>query len=490
MPSRIAVIIGGGLGGLATAIRLAVAGWNVTVCERGNTFGGKMNIWEDKGYKFDTGPSLITMPWVFGDLYKVAGSKLEDHLEMVQMNPLAHYNFDDGTQFTYTSSLPDWLKTIEQLEKQDADGFLKFIKLGAQLYGVSRNTFLRRCPSDFFQAADLSSLSHMPLRYGWGNYAKTVDTFFKCPYLRQLYNRYPTYVGSSPYLSPATLAVIPYIEYAFNGWYVKGGLYRIVESLIELARNLKVTLLNNACVTNIEADNKKIKAVRLANGDKLIADVVIANGDASEVQSLVDGNSNRKILQTERSMSGFVMLLGIKRNLPELKHHSIYFSANYPKEFSQLFDERRFPDDPTVYVNAPSRTDRTIVPAEGEALFIMANAPANDVGQWNVKMIELARQRVFSRLRRSGFPDIEEDIEVFDVWTPDRIATSYLMPGGAIYGTHSHGWRRAFLRPPNKDKQYQGLYYVGGSTHPGGGTPTVLISAQITSELIQRYEYT
>lgn len=182
------------------------------------------------------------------------------------------------------------------------------------------------------------------------------------------------------------------------------------------------------------------------------------------------------------------MLLGIKRTMPELHHHAIYFSEDYRREFAELFDERVFPQDPTVYVNAPSRSERSVVPGEGETLFVMANAPANDSDSWDEAQTAEACRRVFARLRASGFPDVEKDIAVKDVWTPRKIGTRYLMPGGAIYGTHSHGWKHAFLRPPNKDRKVGGLYYVGGSTHPGGGTPTVLLSAQITTELISRYE--
>jgi diapolycopene oxygenase len=483
-----AVIIGGGLGGLAAGLRLAALGWTVTVCEQGRTFGGKMNVWGEKGFRFDTGPSLITMPWVFADLYAAVGSRMEDHVELIPMHPLAEYIYDDGTTFTYTSSLPEWLQTVRRLDARDEGGFLRFLKLGARLFEVSKETFLRRRPLDWPQSRDASVIRHLPLRHGWGNYARTVDAHFKSPHLRQLYNRYPTYVGSSPYLSPATLAVIPYIEYAFNGWYPKGGLYRIVESLIELARQLGVTLLTGARVSRVDSNQKRVKAVRLADGSVLPADVVVANCDASDLPKLLGEQNADDLPPAERSMSGLVFLIGVQRTLPELKHHSVYFSADYRWEFSQLFDERRFPDDPTVYVNAPSRSDRSVVPGEGEALFVMANAPANGGDEWPEEKVSEARRRVFARLRRGGFPDIEGDIAVSDVWTPDRIAARYLMPGGAIYGTHSHGWRHAFSRPPNKDRRYAGLYYVGGSTHPGGGTPTVLLSARITTELIERYE--
>jgi len=473
---------------LAVALRLAAHGWAVTACEQGATFGGKMNSWTAQGFRFDTGPSLITMPWVFAELFTAAGSDIKDHLEVIPVHPISEYIYPDGTRFTYSASMPEWLATVKNLDARDVDGFMRFLKLGAQLYEVSKETFLRRRPLDWPRAAEASGLKHMPWRYGWGNYHKTVTAHFHSPHLRQLYDRYPTYVGSSPYKSPATLAVIPYIEFSFGGWYVSGGLYRIVESLVALAQAAGVVLLNNSRVEKIERAGNRVTAVRLTDGARIEADVVVMNGDASDAPKMLGEKDADGLTQAERSMSGFVMLLGVRRTMPELHHHAIYFSADYKREFDELFEERHFPADPTIYVNAPSRSDRSVVSGEGETLFVMANAPANDGDVWDDTQIAEARRRVFARLHASGFPDIEDDIVVSDVWTPRKIGTRYLMPGGAIYGTHSHGWKHAFLRPPNKDKKVGGLYYVGGSTHPGGGTPTVLLSAQITSELIERYE--
>ena len=475
------------MGGLATALRLAARGWAVTVCEQGPSFGGKMNTWCERGFRFDTGPSLITMPWVFEDLFKTAAARMRDYFELVAMRPIAEYIYADGTRFTYSTSMPEWLDVVRRLEPRDVDGFLKFMELGARLYEISKETFLRRRPADPPDRRVLAALRHMPLRYGWGNYHRTICAHFKSQHLRQLYDRYPTYVGSSPYQSPATLAVIPYIEYAFGGWYVSGGLYRIVESIVELAERAGVTLLLNSTVERIEREGKRVCGVRLKDQTRISADVVVMNGDASAAPALLGEERAEQLRPGERSLSGLVFLLAVKRRLPELQHHSIYFSSDYAKEFRELFDERRFPDDPTVYVNVPSRSDRSVVPGEGETLFIMANAPADTI-EWDEERIAEARRRVFNRLSRSGFPEIEPDIVASNVWTPSRIARSYMMPGGAIYGTHSHGWKHAFLRPPNKDARYGGMYYVGGSAHPGGGTPTVLLSAQITSELIERYE--
>lgn len=491
---RRAVVIGGGLGGLATAVRLAAAGWEVEVCESGPRFGGKMNTFERDGFRFDTGPSLITMPWVFEELFASGGSTLAEHVTLAPVQPLADYVFDDGTRFTYTSSLPEWLATVRRLEPRDADGFLRFMRLGARLFALSRETFLRRPPLAPPDLRVLRSLRHMPLRRAWGNYHSAVAAHFHSPHLRQMFDRYPTYVGSSPYDSPATLAVIPFIEYAHGGWHVAGGLYRIVESLVALAQKLGARLHVNTRVARIEREGARVSGVSLADGTRLDADVVVMNGDAATTGALLEGHGvggegeggeSRKV--SERSLSGFVMLLGLRRKLEGLAHHTVYFSSDYRAEFSQLFDARRFPDDPTVYVCAPSRTDAGLAPEGGETLFVMANAPAEG-GAWDERRVESARASVFARLAKGGFPDVSSDVVVSDVWTPERFAGAYLCPGGAIYGTHSHGWRRAFLRPPNRHARVGGLYHVGGSSHPGGGTPTVLLSARITSELIGRHE--
>jgi phytoene desaturase len=490
MKQKRVVVIGGGLSGLAVAVRLAARGALVTVCEQGQTFGGKMNRWESAGFRFDTGPSLITMPWIFAELFEAAGSRMEDYLRVVPVHPICEYVYPDGTRFTYTASIPDWLETVRQLDRRDVDGFLRFLRLGAQLYELSKDTFLRHRPADWWRQTNPASLRYMPWRYGWGNYNRMVASHFHSPYLRQLYNRYPTYVGSSPYRSPATFALIPYLEYTFGGWYIEGGLYQIVEGLVSLAKEKGATMLLNAPVEQIERSGSRVTGVVLADGSRLPADVVVMNGEAANVRGMLEEKPiSTPLAEEERSMSGLVFLFGIRHTQPQLHHHAIFFSEDYHREFQEIFEERRFPTDPTVYLNTASRSDRGVVPGgEGETLFVMANAPACDADLWEADQIAVARQRVMARLRAGGFPDISSEIAVEEVWTPRRIATRYRMPGGAIYGTHSHGWRYAFLRPSNRDTKTQGLYYVGGSTHPGGGTPTVLISARITAELIERDE--
>lgn len=483
--ARHAVVIGGGLGGLAAALRLSVRGWRVTLFEQSAAFGGKMSRWEAEGFRFDTGPSLITMPWIFEDLFAIAGTHMREHLEAVPLDPMARYVYAGGSEFNYGTSMPTLLPVIREFEGSDR-GFFRFMNLGARIYALSKDTFLRRpltAPPDW---RTLGALRHVPLLRGWGNYHKTVCAYFRSPQLRQLFGRYPTYVGSSPYRCPATLAIIPYIEFAFGGWYIRGGLYRIAETLCCLLEERGVELRANAPVAHIDTQSRRVRGVVLQSGERIPADVVIMNGDASHTPRLL-GEPGKELTVDERSLSGLVFLIGVRRRLEGIHHHNVYFSENYAEEFRQLFDEQRIPGDPTVYVNVPSRSDTTVAPDGGETLFLMINAPATGE-QWDASRIAAARKAVFARLGASGFPDIEQDIAVEHAVTPQSLAERFSMPGGAIYGAHSHGWRKAFFRPPNKDRHCAGLYYAGGSAHPGGGTPMVLLSAKIVEELIIRHE--
>jgi phytoene desaturase len=483
LAGRRVVVVGCGLGGLAVAVRLAARGARVTVCERASSFGGKMNRWDVGGFRFDTGPSLITMPWVFADTFAAAGARLEDHAELMPVAPLAEYHFADGTRFCYTSTMPEWLETVRHIEPRDVDGFWRFLAFGARLFDMSRHAFFDRSPWTRPDASVVRALRHLPVRHGWGNYHQTVAAHFRSPILRQLFDRYPTYVGSSPYDAPATLAVIPYIEHVFGGWYVRGGLYRIVEGLLAVAKTLGVELLSSTPVTRIEHAQRRVTAVA-AGECRIAADTVVFNGDASAAPGLLDGATST-LPERDRSLSGVVMLLALGSRLPGLAHHAVHFSSDYPREFGDLFTHRTFPAEPTVYVNVPSRLDRSVVPhGQGDTVFVMANAPA--IGSaWTDSHTTDAEWRIWRQLARSGFPDVTPHIVARDVWTPARFERCLGAPGGAIYGTHSHGWRRAFLRPPNRDPNVGGLYYVGGSTHPGGGTPTVLMSANITAALVE-----
>lgn len=476
-------VVGGGLGGLAASLRLAASGHAVSLHEAADSLGGKMNRWSSGGFRFDTGPSLVTLPFVFEELFESAGTRLADHVRMVAIRPHARCRFDDGTEFDVSSSLPAWMELLKSLEPRDLGGFHRFLALGSRLWELSKETFLRRSPTSPPDLRGLRALRHAPLLSGWGNYHRTVRSLFRNPYLVQVFDRYPTYVGSSPYACPATLLLIPYIELAFGAWYAEGGLYEIILAIARLAASRGAELHTRSAVDRIAHEGGRVSGIVLADGRRIPADAVVMNGDASNTSSLLGETGAEPLAPSERSLSGVVFLLASRRDLPALAHHTVYFSSDYRREFDQLFRDRRFPDDPTVYVSAPSRTDRSVVPGAGETLFVMANAPARE-DDWDADAVRRARERVAERLRRGGAGDLFDGIAASAVWTPRDLAARYRMPGGAIYGAHSHGWRRAFLRPSNRHPRVRGLYLVGGSAHPGGGTPTVLMSARIVAGMI------
>jgi phytoene desaturase len=484
------IIVGGGLGGLSLAVRLAVNGFQVTICDKNGRLGGKMNILTKSGYVFDTGPTLITLPDIFRELFKVAGRRLEDHLELIKIDPLAYYVFDEGISFKYTSSIPEWTETVRNLEKTDVNGFFSFMELASKIYELSRKTFFKQSPFEIPTGLNLKDLKSFPFRNAWGNYAKTVAHFFKSPYLRQMFNRYPTYVGSSPYLCPATLIVIPYIEYVYGGWYIRGGLYKLVEALTQILIDNNVEIITNAEVTEIITNKKIVTGVRLKDNSTLSAGLVVMNGDVASAGLLLNDKKDRLQSERNRSLSGLVFLVGLNKKLKNTFHHSIYFSSNYETEFRELFTENKFPTDPTVYLNISSITDNTTASAEGETLFIMANAPAINKKAWTQDDVDKAWISVAKRITKSGLSDFTSKIVIKECFSPSDFEKIYNMPGGAIYGTNSHGWKNTFLRYSNKDRKYSGLYYVGGSTHPGGGTPMVVLSSEITSALIEKYERT
>jgi len=485
------IIVGAGLGGLALALRAAHAGWKVQVFDKYHSPGGKMNRLEQQGFTFDTGPSLITMPDIFLALFDECEVD-RSHLQFRRLLPLTLYRYHDGTAIAYPSSLPELFTLLERLEPDGGEGFWRLLATGAMLMELSRHTFFKTSPSELPARTELkgmlSALRWLPLRYAWGNYWRIVERHITSAYLQRIFLRYPTYVGSSPYRSPATLIIIPYLEFAFGGWYIEGGLYRIVETILAALQRYGAEVVCRTNVRRIVHQNGKVVGVELEGGDIASADVVVFNGDATTIDSLL-GRSEGLKPKAERSLSGVVALVGLASKLSEdVYHHTIAFSPDYRQEFAELFDEKRFPTNPTVYLNVTSKTDPTTAPPGGETLFIMANAPAIVGASWRSHEAMLW-DRIMATLARCGIDIPESQITVRHILTPEDFEHRYAMPGGSIYGWASHSYRTAFFRPPLRDRSIRGLYYVGGSTHPGGGTPMVLHSANLVYQLICRYEF-
>ncbi len=481
------IIVGGGLGGLSAAIHLAAHGRQVVLLEKNERIGGKLNIVAEAGYSFDTGPSLLTMPWVLRDLFATAGSTLEAELQINPVDPICRYRWLDGTSFDTWQSLPSLLQAIERIEPRDTDGFLRFIAYASRIYNAVAEPFLLR-PFDGLRDLITPGLLYDSFKI---DSLRTVDqavrSFFHSPYLRQVFNRYATYNGSSPYQAPATFNLIPYVEFAWGAWHVVGGMYEIARALERTARRMGVTICTGKAVKQIVNQAGITRAVILEDGEQLAASAVVVNADPRYAyRHLLPDQSDvaARLERLEPSYSGFVLMLGIDRIYPDLTHHNIFFSADYPREFEAIVGKHVPAADPTIYVCAPSVSDPQLAPPGHTNLFILVNAPAVTTRvNWH-REAQAYRDLIIRKLERMGLDNLGRQIVYEQIMTPQDIQDRYNAPGGAIYGLASNRPWTAFLRPPLRAPGVRRLYFVGGGTHPGGGIPLVLLSGRAVAERV------
>jgi phytoene desaturase len=488
-----AIVIGAGLGGLAVSSLLASQGYSVTVFEKNSTHGGKMQELTLGEFRFDTGPSLFTMPFILEKLFQECGEELRTYVEFEELEPVCRYFYKDETIFDNYSDREKSMRQIEEFAPEDAESYSDFLNHAAKLYSQTADAFL------FNPLYSLSDLKGLKLTDFLGidafsTVSDVVDQNFKSEYLRKFFKRFTTYNGSSPYQAPGTLNVIPHVELNQGGYYVKGGMYRISEALFELSEKMGVRFHFDTNVEKISVRNKRAESVKIEGGEKFNADLIVANSDATDtILNIVDqqavSNSKRKRQKAiEPSCSGFVMLLGVNKEWEQLKHHNIFFSEDYKREFRQIFKEKVLPDDPTIYVANTSYTDSDHAPENSSNLFVLVNSPyVTEEQDWN-DLRETYSSLLINELENRGLKALKDSIVVKKVITPIDFLNLYGSNRGSIYGTSSNSKFAAFLRPRNKIRGINNLYLVGGSTHPGGGIPLVIQSAFNALELIDRYQ--
>ncbi|MBK9710262.1 MAG: phytoene desaturase [Kouleothrix sp.] len=481
------VVVGGGLGGLAAAIHMAARGRRVVVLEKNERVGGKLNIVEEHGYTFDTGPSLLTMPWVLRGLFEAAGTRLEDELEIVPVEPTCRYRWPDSTYFDAFQTLPLLMEQIGRLDPRDVAGFLRFMAYAARIYQAVAGPFLLQ-PFDGLRDLVTPALA----RDAWKiDSLRTVDqavrSFFHSPYLRQVFDRYATYNGSSPYRAPATFNLIAYVEFVEGGWYVRGGMYALARALERVARRLGVEIRTSSPVEQIMTSGDAASGVRLQSGEQLCAATVVINADPRYAyERLLAGHERMaaRLARLEPSCSGFILLLGVDRTYPGLAHHNIFFSGDYEREFAAIFERGVPAPDPTVYVCATSLSDPAHAPPGHTNMFVLINAPALGTRVSWEREAAGYRDTIVRKLERMGLEQLGRHIVHEHIITPADLQARYNAPGGAIYGLASNQPWTAFMRPPLRARDLRQLYFVGGGTHPGGGIPLVLLSGRAVAERV------
>ena len=504
------VVIGAGMGGLAVSARLAAGRHDVLVVEQADDVGGKVGWFSRDGFGFDTGPSLLTLPAVYRDLFRNTGGPLEDEVELTPVDPVCHYRFTDGIEL----DLPNVSRPAIAAAWDDALGggagadWTSFLDRAGRIWDATREPFLQT-PLDGARtlvALSRGRMSDLRTVAPWRSLRSLGRQYLRHPHQRTFLDRYATYTGSDPRRAPAALAAVPFVEQSFGAWYVRGGLRLLADAVLRRALSLDVQVRTGCDVTQVLVEGGRACGVRLADGERVAADVVVANTDATHLyRDLVPAGPAAEALAALRrvtpSLSGFVLLLGLRGRTPGLRHHTVLFPVDYDDEFDSIFgtgphrlDGARPVPDPTVYISAPD--DPAVRPDQDhEAWFVLVNAPRHqpDPGgrsargtigvDWDAPgLAQSYADRILTVMAARGL-DVRDRVLFREVRTPADLERRTRSVGGSIYGTSSNGARAAFLRPANRSP-VPGLFLVGGSSHPGGGLPLVGLSAQIVADLI------
>ena len=482
-----AIIIGAGIAGIATALRLRAAGMDVSVFEANDYPGGKLHAFSLEGYRFDAGPSLFTMPELVTELFGLFKEQSNDFFDYNRKESVCNYFWEDGIRFTVNGDRDVFVKDAEAKFGIEASTLLTYLKNSQKKYELTSPIFLEKSLhkiSTYLSLDTLKALTQMS-KMGIGSSLNTLnEAMLKEPHLVQLFNRYATYNGSSPYKTPGIMSMIPHLELHLGTYFPKGGMHSITTSLYELAIRQGITFHFGQKVDKIIVTKRRAVGIQVKDKQHY-ADVIVSNMDifSTYEKLLPDQSHPKRILSQERSSSAVIFYWGIRKQFPELDLHNIFFSQDYQKEFTNLFEHKTLCDDPTVYINITSKEEVGDAPSGCENWFVMVNAPGDYGQDWN-KLVAQVRENIINKINRLLGIDIEPLIEVEDVLSPPLIEQRTSSYRGALYGTASNSKFTAFLRHPNFSSRIKQLYCSGGSVHPGGGIPLCLLSAKITSDLI------
>jgi phytoene desaturase len=489
MQQKKAIIIGSGVAGLATAIRLAVQGFAVEVYEKNSYPGGKLSAFEKQGYHFDAGPSLFTQPANIEALFELAGEPMAGYFSYRPVDIACRYFYENGKQVNaYTDAQAFADEMAAQLQERP-EAIARYLQDAGRLYDNVGSIFVNHSlhkAGTWANGRVLRALRTVKVAHLFKTLHRFNQSRFTSAEAVQLFDRYATYNGSSPYRAPGMLSLIPHLEQNQGTFYPSGGMVSITNALYRLAQAKGVTFHFNAPVQRIGHNGNRVWGI-VANGANHPADIVVSNTDAWHTYRHLLGNAYKanKIGKQERSSSALIFYWGIARSFEQLHLHNIFFGNNYRAEFDHLFKTKTLYSDPTVYVNITSKMEPSQAPAGKENWFVMVNVPANTGQDWQA-LQQRARASVLDKLGRMLQTDIAPLIEVEETLDPILIEERTGSHQGSLYGTSSNARLAAFLRHPNFTGTIKGLYFCGGSVHPGGGIPLCLKSAQIVAGLIQK----
>ncbi len=492
------MVIGAGIGGLAIAARLARHGYQVTVVEKNQRAGGRCDCLVKEGHHFDTGPTLFLMPEIFAQAFADLGERLEDHLDLLRIDPTYHIHFGDGSAVTLTSDLNALQAQLEAIEPGSVGGLLRYLDEGRRHYDL---VFTHIAGRNFRSAFEYFTPRNLLLIFrlrALARHYSNLGQYFADHRLRMAFTFQDMYVGLSPYEAPATYSLLQYAEMAGGVWFPKGGMYRLVEALAGIAQKNGARLLYNAPVQRIRVNGRRATGVTLAGGREIGADVIVANADLPYVYRhlLPDNGTATRLERKEYTSSTITFCWGVGKRYPQLGAHNLFLANGFRQCMQQILQDLTLPDEPSFYVHAPARIDPSLAPEGQDTLTVVvpvghiddAQPQGRDAQDWEA-LKRRARQSVLQRLAEFGASDLDERIKFEVCCTPPDWQSRYNLAKGASYGLSHTFLQMGYLRPQNQHARYRNLFFVGASTHPGAGLPTVLLSAKLASERILDMEH-
>jgi phytoene desaturase len=486
--SRKVAVIGSGIAGLASAIRLAMAGFHVEIFERNSFFGGKIGEYRNNGYRFDIGASLLTLPELVNELFVLAGENPEDFITFEKLDLSCRYFFNDKSFINEYANRKKFCDEVHQKTSTEAVQLQTYLSAAEELFDLTKNVFIfnsfkrlatlrmpeaKRLARKFFKLDAFTSLHHR-------NQKSLHD-----PRLVQIFDRYATYNGSDPYRAPATLKIISHLEHNLGVFQPKGGIFELVKSLVKLTEKLDIKIHFNLPVDEIIIKNNSVEGIKC--NDKIFDfDIVISDVDIYTIYKKLIKNAKIpwSLKIQELSSSAIIFYWGVRNTYSELDVHNILFSGNYQEEFEAIFKSKISYNDPTIYIYVSSKLNPADAPENCENWFVMINT-ANNTGQDWKEFRELSRKFIIQKINRILSTQIENYIEMEEYLDPVRIEKYTESYNGSLYGPSSNSKFSAFYRHNNSSRKIRGLYFVGGSVHPGGGIPLCLASAKIVSTLVK-----
>jgi len=486
-----AIIIGAGVGGVATAIKLAQKGYRVKVYEKNDTPGGRCGQILRDGHRFDLGATIILMPSIYRDVFESLGLNLDESFEVKPLPEIYKLYFDDLSDFSFTT---DEAKMKSQLEKLEPGSFQKlksFVSTGYKLFEYSMDELLGR---NFFKFSEFMTFKNVRLLFKIKTHIRHIDfvgRYFKDPHLKVAFTFQNIYVGQDPNKAPALFSMLPAAELTEGSFFPIGGMYRIVEKLVSTATDLGVEFFYNKPVTQIEVSKAKAERVVFEDGTWENADIIVANADLPYVyhELLPDKAPAARLDKITFSCSAIVFHWALDRPYPQLIHHNVFLTEPFSEGLDQIFKEKSMSARPSFYVHSPVGSDPSAAPAHQDSISIIVPVGYMDPKKeqdWN-ELKTIARTFVLERLKKQGLEDIGEHIK-FEICTlPKTWSSSLNVYRGSVFGSINHSiLQMGYFRPHNKHNRYKNLYFVGGSTHPGNGVPLVLLSSKLTTERILR----